>query len=235
MASAARQSSMPPSHRAENGNGRAFVQVLASRKILPRGLRGGALPRGLREIAEACGVPLSLYVKRESDFGDDLDAGLDVIGRLVDSRICVSIKYAVVRKDPAVDPYLTSLLRRVDRSRIISGIGERPAIVHLRNFGLTGFTTGSGALAPRLCRALLEACSQKNYERAERLRALFLPLEDLRDEWGPPRVIHAAVALAGIAETGRIPPFVSDLSAAQKERLRPVAKELLSRDSSGGE
>ena len=65
---------------------------------------------------------------------------------------------------------------------------------------------------------------------AEKLRAAFLPLEELRDEWGPPRVIHAAVALAGIAETGPIPPFVSELSAAQKDRLRPVARELLKRN-----
>jgi len=206
-----------------------FPSVLVLPTGDPRDAAG--LERGMREIAEACGVPLSLYVKRESDFGDDLSAGMDVIGRLVDSKICVSIKYAVVRKDPAVDPYLSALLQRVDRSRIISGIGERPAIVHLRNFGLSGFTTGSGVLAPKLCRALLDACSRKDYEQAEKLRAAFLPLEDLRDEWGPPRVIHAAVALAGVAETGPIPPFVSDLSATQKDRLRPLAKELLSRNA----
>jgi dihydrodipicolinate synthase/N-acetylneuraminate lyase len=206
-----------------------FPSVLVLPTGDPRDAAG--LERGLREIADSCGVPLSLYVKRESDFGDDLNAGIDVIGRLVDSKVCVSIKYAVVRKDPAVDPYLSALLQRVDRSRIISGIGERPAIVHLRNFGLAGFTTGSGVIAPKLCRALLDACARKDYEQAENLRAAFLPLEDLRDEWGPPRVIHAAVALAGIAETGPIPPFVSDLSTAQKDRLRPVAKQLLSRNA----
>jgi dihydrodipicolinate synthase/N-acetylneuraminate lyase len=205
-----------------------FPSVLVLPTGDPRDAAG--LERGMREIAEACGIPLSLYVKRENDFGDDLRAGIDVIGRLVDSKVCVSIKYAVVRKDPSVDSYLTALLQRVDRSRIISGIGERPAIVHLRNFGLTGFTTGSGVLAPKLCRALLDACSRKDYEQAEKLRAVFLPLEDLRDEWGPPRVIHAAVALAGVAETGPIPPFVSELTAAQKERLRPVARELLQRN-----
>jgi dihydrodipicolinate synthase/N-acetylneuraminate lyase len=195
----------------------------------PRDAAG--LERGMREIAGACGVPLSLYVKHESDFGDDLNAGMDVIGRLVDDRICVSIKYAVVRKDPAVDPYLSALLRRVAPSRIVSGIGEGPAIVHLRNFGLSGFTTGSGVIAPRLCRALLDACSRKDYDEAEKVRAAFLPLEDLRGKWGPPRVIHAAVALAGIAETGPIPPFVSEISAVQKDQLRPVAKELLRRNS----
>ena len=206
-----------------------FPSVLVLPTGDPRDAAG--LERGLREIAEACGVPLSLYVKRESDFGDDLNAGIDVIGRLVDSKVCVSIKYAVVRKDPAVDPYLSALLQRVDRSHIISGIGERPAIVHLRNFGLAGFTTGSGVIAPKLCRALLDACSRKDYEQAEKLRAAFLPLEDLRDEWGPPRVIHDAVALSGIAETGPIPPFVSDLSTAQKDRLRPIARQLLSRNA----
>jgi dihydrodipicolinate synthase/N-acetylneuraminate lyase len=205
-----------------------FPSVLVLPTGDPRDAAG--LERGMREIAEACGIPLSLYVKRENDFGDDLRAGMDVIGRLVDSKVCVSIKYAVVRKDPAVDPYLTALLDRVDRSRVISGIGERPAIVHLRNFGLNGFTTGSGVLAPKLCRGLLDACSRKDYEQAEKLRAAFLPLEGLRDEWGPPRVIHAAVALAGIADTGPIPPFVSELSATQKEQLRPVARELLKRN-----
>jgi dihydrodipicolinate synthase/N-acetylneuraminate lyase len=205
-----------------------FPSVLVLPTGDPRDAEG--LERGMREIAEACGVPLSLYVKRETDFGDDLNAGIETIGRLVDSKVCVSIKYAVVRKDPAVDPYLTALLRRVDRGRIISGIGERPAITHVRQFGLAGFTTGSGVLAPKLCRALLDACARKDYEEAEKVRAAFLPLEDARDEWGAPRVLHAAVALSGVAETGPIPPFVSELSAAQKDRLRPIAKELLRRN-----
>jgi hypothetical protein len=62
-----------------------FPSVLVLPTGDPRDAAG--LERGLREIAEASGVPLSLYVKRESDFGDDLDAGLDVIGRLVDSGV----------------------------------------------------------------------------------------------------------------------------------------------------
>jgi dihydrodipicolinate synthase/N-acetylneuraminate lyase len=103
-------------------------------------------------------------------------------------------------------------------------------VVHLRDFKLSGFTTGSGVLAPQLCRALLNACARQDYEKAEQLRAAFLPLEGLRDEWGPPRVLHAAVALAGIAETGPIPPFVSELSASQNDRLRPIARELRGRN-----
>jgi dihydrodipicolinate synthase/N-acetylneuraminate lyase len=201
-----------------------FPSVLVLPTGDPRDAAG--LERGMREIADACGVPLSLYVKQETDFGANLDAGMDVVGRLADSKVCGSIKYAIVRKDPGVDPYLTGLLKRVDPSRVISGIGERPAVVHLRDFKLSGFTTGSGVLAPALCRALLDACAGKDYEKAESIRAKFMPLEDLRDEWGPPRVLHHAVALAGIAETGPIPPFVSELAVAQRDRLRPVAKEL---------
>jgi dihydrodipicolinate synthase/N-acetylneuraminate lyase len=205
-----------------------FPSVLVLPTADPRDAAG--LERGMREIADACGVPLSLYVKHEQDFGDDLDAGMDAIGRLVDSKVCSSIKYAIVRKNPAVDPYLTAFLKRVDPSRVISGIGEGPAVVHLRDFKLTGFTTGSGVLAPKLCRTLLDACAAKDYEKAERIRAAFLPLEDLRDQWGPPRVLHAAVALAGIAETGPIPPPVSELSAERIDRLRPIARELRGRN-----
>jgi dihydrodipicolinate synthase/N-acetylneuraminate lyase len=198
-----------------------FPSVLVLPTADPRDAAG--LERGLREIADACGVPLALYVKHELDYGD---AGMDVIGRLVDSKVCGSIKYAIVRKNPAVDPYLTALLKRVDPSRVVSGIGEGPAVIHLRDFKLSGFTTGSGVLAPKLCRSLLDACAAKDYEKAERVRAAFMPLEDLRNQWGPPTVLHAAVALAGIAETGPIPPPVSELSPAQMDRVRPAAREL---------
>src|SRR5580700_11736250 len=194
----------------------------------PRDAAG--LETGLREIAEACGVPLSVYIKHEADFGPDRDAGLDAVGRLVDGKVCGSIKYAVVRKDPKEDAYLASLLRRVPADRVISGIGERPAIVHLRDFKLNGFTTGSGVLAPRLSLDLLNACARKDYAAAEEIRRAFLPLEDLRDAWGAAPVLHASVEAAGLAETGSVPPFVSPVPALQVEQLRPIARALLERN-----
>jgi 4-hydroxy-tetrahydrodipicolinate synthase len=194
----------------------------------PRDAAG--LESGLRDIAEACGVPLSVYIKHEADFGPDRDAGLDAVGRLMDAKVCGSIKYAIVRKDPADDAYLTGLLRRVPADRVISGIGERPAIVHLRDFKLNGFTTGSGALAPRLSLDLLNACVRKDYAAAEEIRRAFLPLEDLRDAWGAAPVLHAAVDAAGLAETGPVPPFVSAIHAAQVDQLRPVARALLEKN-----
>jgi len=196
----------------------------------PRDAKG--LETGLREISEAAGLPLSLYVKDETNFGSDKQAGLDVIGRLVDAKICSAIKYAVVRKDPANDPYLNALLTRVDASRVISGIGERPAVVHLREFKLAGFTTGSGVLAPKLCRDLLNACRVQNYSKAEEIRQAFMPLEDLRDVWGAPKVLHYAVASAGIANTGPILPYLSPLSSEQLAKLEPVAKALRGQNSS---
>jgi dihydrodipicolinate synthase/N-acetylneuraminate lyase len=194
----------------------------------PRDARG--LEAGCREIADAAGLGLILYLKEEASFGADLEAGLDAVARLVDDKVCVAIKYAVVRQDPRHDSYLESLLRRVDPSLVVSGIGERPAVAHLFGFGLPGFTTGSGCLAPRLTNELLAACVAKDEARAEELRRLFLPLEDERDAKGPARVLHAAAELAGLARTGPIPPFVSALDDAQMRSVGEAARALLQAD-----
>lgn len=194
----------------------------------PRDAAG--LERGLREISAAANTPLILYLKEENNFSADKEAGLDVVAKLVDEGVCVSIKYAVVRQDPGQDSYLESLLNRVDRSRIVSGIGERPAIVHMRDWGLPGFTTGSGCIAPILSNKLFEACVGANYDTAETLRANFIPLEDLRDAISPAKVLHHATALAGIAETGSVPPFLSPLPQEQIDTIAPVARELLARN-----
>jgi dihydrodipicolinate synthase/N-acetylneuraminate lyase len=191
----------------------------------PRDAAG--LERGLREFAEAADVRLMLYLKEETNMGADLMAGLDVVARLVDEGVCGAVKYAVVRADPARDLYLDELIKRVDRRKVISGIGERPAVIHLRQWGLPGFTTGSGCLAPTLSAAVFSACCAADYAGADRIRSRFLDLEDLRDGWGPARVLHHALELAGIARTGPIPPFVSELSVEQRNRLTPVVQELL--------
>jgi len=111
----------------------------------------------------------------------------------------------------------------------VSGIGERPAIVHLRDFRLNGFTTGSGCVARHACSRLRAASQAGEWRAAQELRDGFMPLEDLRDAWGPARVLHHATELAGIATTGPIPPFVSALTAPELERLAPVARALAER------
>jgi dihydrodipicolinate synthase/N-acetylneuraminate lyase len=194
----------------------------------PRDARG--MEAGVREIADAAGLPLILYLKSEDGFGADKDAGLDAVGRLMDDGTAVAIKYAVVLDDPRRDRYLDGLLRRVDRNRVISGMGERPAIVHLRDFRLPGMTTGSGCIAPRGCTAMFDACRAGQWQLAEDLRSRFMPLEDLRDAWGPARVLHHATELAGIAPTGPIVPYMSPLGAKQLQDVAPVARELRDRD-----
>jgi len=99
-------------------------------------------------------------------------------------------------------------------------------VVHLLDWHLPGFTTGSGCIAPALSQALLAACRRDDRATAEALRANFLPLEDLRDAWGPAPVLHAAVEAAGIAETGPLPPFVPNLSTERFEAVKPVAQTL---------
>ncbi len=203
---------------------RAFPCVMMLPCGDPRDAAG--LEQGLREFAGASETPLMLYCKEENNFGADKDAGLDAIGRLVDSGICIAIKYAVVRNNPAEDAYLAGLLKRVDKSKVISGIGERPAIVHLRDWGLPGFTTGSGCIAPALTQAIFEACVRGDYARAQAMRERFIALEDIRDAKGPARVLHHATSEAGIAKTGPVPPYQSPLSTDDIRKLAPVALEL---------
>jgi dihydrodipicolinate synthase/N-acetylneuraminate lyase len=183
---------------------------------------------GYREIAEAGNIKLIVYLKDETNFGTDTFAGLDAVARLVDDGFCVGIKYAVVRNDPTHDPYLEALLSRVSRDVVISGIGERPAVIHLRDWKLSGFTTGSGCIAPKLSEQLFEALVKGDYDLADLIRSRFIPLEDLRDKWGPARVLHHATELAEIAKTGPIAPYITALSDEEKAVLLPVVEALTS-------
>ena len=226
------------------GYGRAMDQALLLRRyqfpcvmMLPSGdpRDAAGLELGYREFAEASRTKLIVYIKEESNFGSERDAGLDAVARLVNDGICVGIKYAVVRREPLQDPYLEALLARVDRKFVLSGIGERPAVVHLRDWKLPGFTTGSGCIAPRLTQRLFEACAAGSFQTAENLRTEFMPLEDLRDLWGPARVLHAATESAGIARTGMVPPYLSALSEAQKQELTPIVQKLFESDKRNSE
>src|SRR2546422_708896 len=91
---------------------------------------------------ESGGVTTLLYIKHDG-YIEPHD-----VKRLADGRLISGIKYATVRADPANDQYLRRLLDVVDRRMVISGIGEQPAIVHLRDFGLGGFTSGCVCVAP---------------------------------------------------------------------------------------
>ncbi|MCB1228889.1 MAG: dihydrodipicolinate synthase family protein [Verrucomicrobiae bacterium] len=193
--------------------------------ILPmQGLTTSAgVATGVRRFAEAFGKPIVLYIKFDG-FIDPADAAA-----LVDDGLVSWIKYAIVREDPLNDPYLSELVNLVDPQLIVSGIGEQPAIIHLRDFGINGFTAGCVCVRPDLSQQMLEAIVAEDYERAELLRAGFRPLEDLRNEINPVRVLHEAVALAGIADTGPALPLLSGLAPAESERVKSAAIELINR------
>ena len=59
----------------------AFPCAMALPCADPRDAAG--LERGLQEISERAGLPLVLYLKDLPNFGPDLEAGLDVVARLV--------------------------------------------------------------------------------------------------------------------------------------------------------
>jgi len=172
---------------------------------------------GLRKLADIYGRPVIAYVK-----DDGFIAPCDLAKLVADGAVC-AIKYAIVRADPAADSFLDELLDSVDRRIVISGIGERPAIAHLTHYKLAAFTSGSVCVAPALSTALLRALQRDDRKEAERLRALFIPLEDLRDTHSPLRVLHAAVELADIAKTGPLLPFLSNIE--DEAILAAIGKE----------
>lgn len=180
---------------------------------------------GLRKFAETYGKPIVLYIKFD-DYITVADAG-----KLVDDGLVSWIKYATVREDPGVDPYLTALVDRVDPSLIVSGIGEQPVIEHLVDFGITGFTAGCVCIRPELSDELLKAVQAGDLDRAREIQAIFRPLEDLRNSINPIRVLHEAVQHAGIAETGPALPLLSGITDAESEQVKAAALELIQASS----
>lgn len=176
---------------------------------------------GVRRFVETWGRPAVLYIKH--------DAYIDVaaVRKLADDGLLSFIKYAVVRDNPANDSYLRALVDAVNPSLIVSGIGEQPAVPHLRTFGLAGFTSGCVCVAPKLSMDVLRALRAGDYATADRIRETFRPLEDLRNSINPIRVLHAAMALAGIAKTGPILPLLSDVDESHVPAIRTAALELL--------
>ena len=184
----------------------------------------GALD-GIRRFSDAFGKPIIVYIKNTTFLQPESVEALDREGRVA------AIKYAVVREHPEQDDFLTRLLQLVDKNKVISGIGERPAIVHLRDFGLSGFTSGSVCVGPRGSMALLRAIQSGDIKKAEQLRAAYIPLEDCRDTLNPIRVLHDAVTLAGIADMGPMLPMLSRLEPKHYPQLSAVSKALLAHDN----
>jgi dihydrodipicolinate synthase/N-acetylneuraminate lyase len=182
----------------------------------PQGVQAAVL-----KIVEKYGKPIVLYIK------DQGYVTLDVVKTLVAAGAISWIKYAVVRDDPAQDDLLAGLVQTVDPAIIVSGIGEQPAIVHWQKFGVQAYTSGCVCVAPRRSQEMLLALQAGDFAKAEMIREHFNTLETLRNSHGPIPVLHHAVALAGIAETGPALPLMKNLGDDLLDEILPAAEGLL--------
>ena len=176
---------------------------------------------GIRKFAEAYGKPIVLYIKFEGYLEPEHARAL------MDDGVVNWIKYAVVRDDPTQDDYLHQLVDLVDPKSIVSGIGEQPAIVHLRDFGVQSFTSGCVCVAPSLSMKMLVALKAGDFDAAESIRQTFEPLEYIRNAINPIRVLHTALAGAGIANTGPILPLLHEVTDQERANIAEAAKALL--------
>ena len=223
-----------PSVGADYGKALDQVRILKHRSfptamLLPMSapLTPDGVASGVRLLAETLGKPMVVYIK----FAHFLTPVL--LQKLQDDGVICSIKYAIERPDPRNDDFLRELIDRVGTERLVSGIGERPVVDHLGHFGLQCFTSGSVCIAPRISMAFLHAVRQRDFERAQALWEHFVPLENLRDAHSPIRVLHEAVRLAGIAETGPMMPLLSNLNDADLcAEIQSAAAALLEANAS---
>lgn len=213
--------------------GKAFDQISILRErrfptamVLPQAVISteSGIATGIRKLAERYGKPLIVYIKSDDYLSPKTVAALDADG-------CVSaVKYGTIRADYSQDAYGKALVQAINPNKIISGIGERPAIIHLRDLGLQGFTSGSVCIAPRGSMAILKALKAKDYVSAGKIRQAYLPMEDARDEINPIRTLHEAVTLAGIADMGPMLPMLSNIEDKHFSRVRDAARALLAYD-----
>ncbi len=182
---------------------------------------------GIERVVDRAGIPVTLYLKSEGYLQ------LDRLQQLVETGRILCIKYAIARPDPMQDPYLQELIARIGRERLVSGMGEIPVPAHVGRLGLASFTTGSGCIAPRRCMALLAALKSGDSAEAQRLHALFVPLENVRERVSLIRVLHDAVSWSGIADMGAQLPLLSATPAHLRPEVEAIARTLLAQESAG--
>ena len=194
------------------------VMILPQREIADE----NGIASGIRRFVDVYSKPVVLYLKHDRWLAPE------IVGKLYRSGIISWIKYAVVRDDPAEDVYLREVLQQVPSDIVVSGIGEQPAIIHLRDFEIGSFTSGCVCVNPARSMDMLRAINRGDYTEAEAILLQFEPLEDLRNSIQPFRVFHRAVELAGIANTGPMLPMLGELEASQITRIASAASALRS-------
>lgn len=218
-----------PSIGPDYGKARDQVAVLRERDfptamLLPLlQVTTAGVATGLRRLSDFYDKPLMVFFK-----SSDYVKARDLAALLRDGVLCC-VKYGI-SGGPEPGPFLAELLEATgDASRVIDGLGERTVVGNARH-GVRGFTTGSGVVGPHLSMALLKAVQAGDLATAAQLRELFLPLEQMRGAHGPIPVLHEAMRLAGIADTGPISPFFSNCTGdALLAELSSVALALKAR------
>jgi dihydrodipicolinate synthase/N-acetylneuraminate lyase len=160
---------------------------------------------GLRRLSDRFGRPLMVFYKS----ADYLTAA-DAAALLSDGVLCC-VEYGIAADEQGEFPYLAELLDKTGGAeRIIDGAGEK-SIFATAPLGLRGYTSGSGLIAPHLSIAILKAVARGDGATTAALCARFAPFETLRALHSPIPVVHEAVRLAGIADTGPLGPFFEPL------------------------
>ena len=196
-----------PAIGADFGKAKDQIEILRDRDfptaiLLPfTPVQSRGVATGLRRLSDRFGRPMMVFYKSA-----DYLAAADAAALLSDGVLCC-VEYGIAPDERGQFPYLAQLLDDVGGAeRIIDGAGEK-WITATAPFGLRGFTSGSGLIAPHLSMAILDAVKCGDAAKTATLCAHFGPFEDLRALHSPIPVVHEAVRLAGIADTGPLGPF----------------------------
>ncbi len=201
-----------PSIGADFGKAMDQIGILRDREfptaiLLPFApVQSKGVATGLRRLSDRFGRPLMVFFKS----ADYLTAA-DAAALLTDGVLCC-VEYGIAPDERGQFPYLAQLLDMTGSAeRIIDGAGEK-SIAATASLGLRGYTSGSGLIAPHLSMAILDALDRGNTAGVAELCDQFRPFEVLRALYCPIPVVHDAVRLAGIADTGPIGPFFEPIA-----------------------
>ncbi len=179
------------------------------------------LLRGIRRFVEQAEKPVVLEWNREDSMP------VDGVRGLLEDGMVAWIQYGIRRDQPASDALLSEIVRVAGPGRVVSGLGERAAVVHLRDFGMPTFASGAAAIAPALAQRMLDRIRRGGVVEAEEIRGVFRKFGILREKAGAVAVLHEGVSFAGIAHTGPVLPFLSEVEDDYRSRVREAAQTLL--------
>lgn len=186
----------------------------------------GGVATGIRKLSDAYGKPLMVFFK-----SPDYLMPEDIAALLADGALC-GVEYGIAPDANGEAPHLEKLLDLVGSAeQLIDGAGEL-TIVETSKFGIHGYTSGTGLLAPHLSMALLEAVKRDDRAAIETLSRSFVEFDAARAAYSAIPVVHDAIRFAGIADTGPMEPFFeSATDPAIVAEITRIATELLQRDA----